>query len=78
MSATPRQRLQDEITAAATQFAARIVDALVAFEHSESENDDGKPKRKKTPTRVPFVPTGKTFTPEQIEEARHARRRLAG
>jgi hypothetical protein len=71
-----RQRLNDEIAAAAQQFAAKIVGALIDFELTE--NDDGEqPKKRKQPRRIPYVPLDEPdSTPEEIEAAREARRRM--
>lgn len=73
-----RQRLSDEVASAATQFAARLVDALIEFDLAEADPDEPKPqRRKRVAMRIPFVPLDQPdSTPQEIEEARAARRRM--
>jgi hypothetical protein len=76
VSVSRRQRLHDEVAAAAAAFASKLVDALVEYEHTEADNDGGPAPRRK-PVRAAYVPThGQPIDPALAAKARaDARRR---
>jgi uncharacterized Ntn-hydrolase superfamily protein len=69
-----RQRLHDTVSAAASQFAAKLVDALVEF-----ENGDDAPEKTETRRRAAirtYSPANEPdSTPDEIARARAERRR---
>lgn len=62
-----RQRLHDDVAAAAAAFASKLVDALVEYEHSEAENDT-EPRPRRKPLRAPYVPKHGQPIPAAIAE----------